>query len=1153
MKQIVMKVLKIALVVLLVVLLALLILGAVFYFKWPWWMSLFIVIGLLGAWMGGLFLKKVWLRHREQNFVQQVIAQDQNHLETLVGRERDQVKEMQDRWKEAIETLRRSHLRKRGNPLYVLPWYVVVGESGTGKTTAIKSARLSSTFAEITQNSGISAGTRNCDWWFFEEAIIIDTAGRFALPVDEGRDKEDWQKFLVLLAKFRKREPINGLVVTVAADKLLDGDVETLKADGKTIRQRIDELMRVLGAKFPVYVLVTKCDLIKGMTQFCERIPEKTLDQAMGMVNTALTKEVADFQSRAVEAVGQRLRDLRLLLLHQTRSREVDPELLLFPEEFERLTAGLSAFMTGAFQENPYQETPILRGLFFSSGRQEGTPYSHFLKSLGLIGESEVLPGTDKGLFLFDFFSKILPRDRNLFTLTERTIQWSRLTRNLGLTSWIALCIALCGLLSFSFVKNLKTLRDVSNPPVLRGEILMDLEAMNRFREGILHIEEKNSGWWIPRLGLNESQEAEWRLKSRYCDLFRDGFLANFDKEMASRMSRFSPSTQDAVIGRYAAFLVKRINLLRARIAGEDLPGLRRLPQPAYEPVNLVATPELIPEVRQRFQDLYLYNLIWRKDITRLNREMNEQQAWLKQILTVKRADLNWMVGWYNATADASKITLQDFWGGSLEVSASPAIPPAYTRGGGKEIRAFLAEIEAALSEPIVIAGQKTAFETWYRKRYIDAWQSFVGAFPRGRERLNGREEWQTTAVAMGTDRGPYQAFINRMTVELAAFTSGEGQPAWLRLANTYGVIRSAARASADEQKAGLVSRAIEKGGQIFSVIGSGKDKDSEENRLASVKVGIQAQREYQGALVEISSRAASRKEAYHMTAAVFNEDAVTSASPFYKASAAGSRLKSAMGSSGESADLFWRMVDGPFDFLWTYYRRETACYLQAQWEKDVLIDFDPDSAQVAEFVKGPAAPFVDLSPRRGGYFAKTALGHPISLESGFLSYLNSRLIQQKKQARKIKDNYRVTIKALPVDTNADAQVKPHAVILELQCGDRATRLVNLMFPVKEVFNWSPSDCGNVTLTIEVGTRKLVRRYTGDMPFRSFLLDFSGGDRRFQRRNFPSESDALKRMKIDFIDVNYQFSGEYRAIRGLTTDARVRRETPQGIAACWGR
>jgi len=55
-----------------------------------------------------------------------------------------------------------------------------------------------------------------------DTAIVIDTAGRFTIPVDDVLDKEEWQKFLTLLAKYRKREPINGLVVTIAADKLLE-------------------------------------------------------------------------------------------------------------------------------------------------------------------------------------------------------------------------------------------------------------------------------------------------------------------------------------------------------------------------------------------------------------------------------------------------------------------------------------------------------------------------------------------------------------------------------------------------------------------------------------------------------------------------------------------------------------------------------------------------------------------------------------------------------------------------------------------------------------------------------------------------------------------------------------------------------------------
>jgi type VI secretion system protein ImpL len=105
---------------------------------------------------------------------------------------------------------------------------------------------------------------------------------------------------------------------------------------------------------------------------------------------------------------------------------------------------------------------------------------------MGLIGEKEVLPGTNRGLFLHDFFSRILPADRGLFAPTQKTMEWSRLTKSIGLTAWVAVMVAICGLLSFSFVKNLKTLRDVSGqfskPPVLQGELTTDVLTLDRFR-----------------------------------------------------------------------------------------------------------------------------------------------------------------------------------------------------------------------------------------------------------------------------------------------------------------------------------------------------------------------------------------------------------------------------------------------------------------------------------------------------------------------------------------------------------------------------------------------------------------------------------------------------------------------------------------------
>src|SRR4030065_1445646 len=197
MKTFFFKYLKYGLIAVALFLAIILVFSLVLLLDWPWWMGFFLLLVLIGLGIGFLFLRKIWLKRKEEKFVQQVIEQDESNLKTLSGKEKDELKGLQIRWKEAIEALRRSHLRKFGNPLYVLPWYLVIGESGSGKTTAITSARLSSPFAEGSRTSGIS-GKKNCDWWFFEQAIILDTAGRYAIPIDEGRGKEGRQGVLLL-------------------------------------------------------------------------------------------------------------------------------------------------------------------------------------------------------------------------------------------------------------------------------------------------------------------------------------------------------------------------------------------------------------------------------------------------------------------------------------------------------------------------------------------------------------------------------------------------------------------------------------------------------------------------------------------------------------------------------------------------------------------------------------------------------------------------------------------------------------------------------------------------------------------------------------------------------------------------------------------
>ncbi|MGA1842666.1 MAG: type VI secretion protein IcmF/TssM N-terminal domain-containing protein, partial [bacterium] len=900
MKDIFLKALKIFLIFLLIALAVLLVFGLVIYLKWPPWMGFFILLGVIGLVIALILLRKIWLKRKEKLFVQTIIDQDEAHLRSLALKDKDQLKQLQDRWKESIETLRHSNLRKYGNPLYVLPWYLVIGESASGKTTAIKSARLSSPFTEVNQISGIS-GTRNCDWWFFEQAVIIDTAGRYTIPIDQTKDKEEWKRFIGLLAKYRKREPLNGLIVTIAANKLIEAGPEALEEDGRIVRRRINELIRVLGVKPPIYILITKCDLIQGMTQFCDQLPDKALDQAMGFINQDQSTDVAGFLTRSINTLIDRLRNFRLMLLHKSEAPSPDPGLLLFPEELKNIETGLSSFIQEAFQENPYQETQILRGIFFSSGRQEGSPFSHFLNALGLIEEKEVLAGTNKGLFLHDFFARIIPRDRHLFAPTRINIEWKRLTKNLGLTSWVAIGLALCGLLSFAFVMNLNTLNEFSErfskPPKLQGEIFSDVTIMDDYRKEILKMETRNKNWWIPRFGLYESKEIESKVRNEYVKQFQEGLLKPLNKQMEEQMAQMSKATPGSLIGLYVSHLTKRINLLGKCMETRDINTLLTVPRPNYEPFILVSAREMLPGIDDKLGILHLYYLIWHPDPKEIEREADLIQPWLQHILASNVAGLRWLVPWANSQEKLSYVTLDDFWQGSLQVDDAGSVAPAYTTKGKKAIDSFMTEIESALPGPgaPTIAKQKMEFYDWYQKAYMDAWYHFGSIFDKGIIKLKGRQEWQQVAAKMPTDQGAFFDLLDKMSIEMEPLNNEESMPSWMKLLYDFQIIKEkAAELNVSEDK-GFIEKATQKGKGLLR---KGKGLIDPKRMKLEAKAA-KAYLDYINALENIAMICKSKISAYQTAQQVY-KDPIANQTPFHSANQAIFDLKSTLGTGGK-------------------------------------------------------------------------------------------------------------------------------------------------------------------------------------------------------------------------------------------------------------
>ncbi|HJV35409.1 type VI secretion protein IcmF/TssM N-terminal domain-containing protein [Geomonas sp.] len=1137
---------KLLLVGALALLAALLVVGFVLAMDWPLWAALFLALLLVGAVLACLFLQKLWFRNREHGFVKDVMEQEASDRR-VPERDLSELHELQARWKQGMDALCSSQLKKLGNPLYVLPWYLMIGPSGSSKTTSLNSATASSPFR---QKSGAAGGvpTRNCDWWFLEQAVVIDTAGRYAVPLDEGNDKEEWRHFLRLLAKYRRREPLNGVVVTCAADRLFMEETETAAADGRAIRRRLDELMQALGVKFPVYVLVTKCDLIHGFNEFTAQLPDTCLNQPMGAIKEDPSQEAASFLAHALEVTSERLRSLRLHLLLE-ESAEWEPGRLLFPEEFGHLQAGLQAFMAAAFGGNHYQETPLLRGLFFSSGHQEGSPFSKFESYLSASPEEPPPHQSERrhGAFLHDFFANILPQDRWLVAPTKRAIEWQQVTGNLGLLSWIILGTAICGLLSFSFVKNLSTIRQISHHfsgPVQSGT--GDLAALDSYRQSILAVQERNRHWSMPRFGLNASMKVEQELKKGYCTKFRRSFLLAFDRQLADHMAAFPPA--DASYGEYVLHLARRINLLKAVRQGDREGALQALPQPAY-PGDLA---DAGPATRERFRACYLSYLSWGADSAEVERDLAFWQGWLRHLVAVKGNDLSWMAGWIDRNGGSAPVTLADFWGGSRRLAEERTVPPAFTRKGRNQLNGLLNELESALDDKQFLAARRAGFDRWYRSTSQASWEAFVTGFARGSQRLKGEREWQELAARMAGEKSPYFALLHRLENEFAGQFDLPDLPGWLQQ------VRQLQRVEKNCTVADSQAIKAAEGGKLllFSLekkLGRKAQAQQMESRLACAR----ALREYRSALAAIAPATASRSQAYQAAMQLYMDDPATSRSPFLTAYKAARQLQQAMAAGGSPGEPVGGLVAGPVDFLWNFVRMEASGYLQSQWEEQVLggtLGMDPQQATplllgpqglVWRFVKGPAAPFLTRS--LNGYHPKEILGRCVQFDPGFLSFLEQGSHLQAAATGR-QPSYNVGIEALPTDVNPQARVKPQATRLELTCGAASQTLVNLNYPIGKTFSWSPDSCGDTLLQIEVGDLVLTRRYPGPQGFAQFLSSFPGGHHTFTPRDFPGERKSLQSMGIRFIKLNYQFTGSELVTKQTSL---VCSQVPRTITRCW--
>ncbi|WP_411066921.1 type VI secretion system membrane subunit TssM [Vibrio alginolyticus] len=354
---------------------------------------------------------------------------------------------MRERIEQAVKVVTKTHKGKRS--LYDLPWYVLIGPPGTGKTTVLKQSGLEFPLGDSLGSDSIAGvgGTRHCDWWFANKAVLIDTAGRYTTQDSQEKvDSKAWHGFLGLLKKYRTQRPINGAIVTISLASAMSQTRTERSLHARAIKSRLQELKNQLGMQFPIYVLLTKMDLVAGFNEFFADLSKEEREELFGFM---FPREVDDERgvislfNKEFHGMLERL-DARMLRILETED-DLDKRALIFefPKQLRVLQANLDEFLAEIFAQNSFEEPALIRGVFMLSSVQEGLPVDKLMNEstngLGLnrLALAKSQTGSHS-YFVKNLFDKVIFKEQLLGTVNrhyQKQSGWMRRGVYIGCTT----------------------------------------------------------------------------------------------------------------------------------------------------------------------------------------------------------------------------------------------------------------------------------------------------------------------------------------------------------------------------------------------------------------------------------------------------------------------------------------------------------------------------------------------------------------------------------------------------------------------------------------------------------------------------------------------------------------------------------------------
>lgn len=410
-----------------------------------WWVyfnaagSVPIAIPLVGTALpflvaAGYWAFSAWTARKGAQQLETALSEDGARDERAQSAARSaELERLRSEFDKAVKALKGSNLARgpgrSADALYRLPWYAIIGPPASGKTTVLRNSGLKFPYLPGTGDrlKGMG-GTRNCDWWLTNHAILLDTAGRWSIDETE---RNEWLVFLDLLKKHRGSRPLNGIIAAISlagddATSISGATSEEIRDIALRMRERLDEITGRLGVVVPVYLLFTKCDLIKGFVESFGSMSGEQRKQVWGFTAPLLQsarRDPANYFAQQFDVLLDTLESRAEARIGCEVDQRAIPLIYEFPAQFAALKQKLTLFVDELFDASAYRDTPLLRGAYFTSGAQEGAPADLLFNDIANEIKRRPEPIANrlekKGYFLHDMLMRVVFEDRALAVASD--------------------------------------------------------------------------------------------------------------------------------------------------------------------------------------------------------------------------------------------------------------------------------------------------------------------------------------------------------------------------------------------------------------------------------------------------------------------------------------------------------------------------------------------------------------------------------------------------------------------------------------------------------------------------------------------------------------------------------------------------------------